>query len=734
MAPSSTRPAVLSSCRAATSDRAVTSIEAGDGVAAVLVHDRATLRAPGLADSVAAAVRLALDNVELESQIRARLRDVEASRARLLAARDSELRNLETRLRAGVEPRLERAAQALAGLERNPEPLGQGASGRPAPRPRGARAVRRRAAPGRPRHGRTAARARRARRSGACARGPDGRVWAARGGRRAGGVVRLLGGARERRQARGGRPRDDRCRAVRRPAARHGRRRRSRRRRRGRGPRPARPRRARRGGRREPRGRRAARRRDAAAGIGCRRGSGRDASAVGADRDRRRRGRASVWRPPMPRGGRPGSRSRAIRRRVSRSASSPDGPWSPPASRCRAAARAPSAGCSPRAAAPGWRPVWRRPAPASAPLFTLGLVAVMLAPAPIGWAMLLEAGDRLRRPDRVVVAALWLALGGLLGLLPALAYDPAAAGCAECPANLLGLADAPATVDAASRAGVRLGLVALAACIALGALAARPRLAGAPPARVADPAARMRLPRARRGATRARLGAWPHRQRPHRAGALDRAGGGADRRRRGRRPGARASAAAPLASRPARSRAGRGPAARRPARRARRAARRPRTRAPASQFGRLDRCSRPHTDAAARGRDDAAGPRRRARRASLPPPRPARRCARRRRDRAQRPTRARPRAPAGPASTAARAPAPLARRRHRRQRGRTAAARARPPRRRPATARRVHVRGRARPQPSQRPSSTAASSRPSARYSTPWKSCASWRTASIPSP
>jgi signal transduction histidine kinase len=104
-------------------DRAVTSIEAGDRVAAVLVHDAAALRAPGLADSVAAAVRLALDNVGLESRIRARVRDVEASRARLVAARDSELRSLDARLRAGVEPRLERAAQALAGLERDPEPL-----------------------------------------------------------------------------------------------------------------------------------------------------------------------------------------------------------------------------------------------------------------------------------------------------------------------------------------------------------------------------------------------------------------------------------------------------------------------------------------------------------------------------------------------------------------------------------------------------------------------------------
>jgi signal transduction histidine kinase len=114
-----------------------------------------------------------------------------------------------------------------------------------------------------------------------------------------------------------------------------------------------------------------------------------------------------------------------------------------------------------------------------APVFTLGIVAVMLAPAPIGWAMLLEAGDRLHRADHAVVAALWLALGGLLGLLSALAYDPTAAGCAECATNLLVLADAPATVEGAARAGVRLGLVALAACIAL----ALWRLARASPAR-----------------------------------------------------------------------------------------------------------------------------------------------------------------------------------------------------------------------------------------------------------
>ena len=106
----------------ADADRVVTPIEA-DGTTAVLVHGRETLQASGLADSVAAAVRLALNNVYLESEIRARLRDVEASRARLLAARDSERRVLETRLRARVAVRLEHASRLLVGLERNPEPL-----------------------------------------------------------------------------------------------------------------------------------------------------------------------------------------------------------------------------------------------------------------------------------------------------------------------------------------------------------------------------------------------------------------------------------------------------------------------------------------------------------------------------------------------------------------------------------------------------------------------------------
>jgi signal transduction histidine kinase len=103
-------------------DRAVTTVSEADA-GAVLVHEPAALRAPGLADAVTAAVRLALENERLGADIRARVHDVEASRARLLRARDSERRSLETRLRAGVGRRLEAAAEAIQGLGADPDEL-----------------------------------------------------------------------------------------------------------------------------------------------------------------------------------------------------------------------------------------------------------------------------------------------------------------------------------------------------------------------------------------------------------------------------------------------------------------------------------------------------------------------------------------------------------------------------------------------------------------------------------
>jgi signal transduction histidine kinase len=99
----------------------VTTVLADGAPAAVMLHDPAALRAPGLSDGVAAAVRLALDNVRLEADIRARVKDVEASRGRLLHARDAERRRLEALLSAGVGHRLEAAADALRALADDPD-------------------------------------------------------------------------------------------------------------------------------------------------------------------------------------------------------------------------------------------------------------------------------------------------------------------------------------------------------------------------------------------------------------------------------------------------------------------------------------------------------------------------------------------------------------------------------------------------------------------------------------
>jgi signal transduction histidine kinase len=107
--------------------------------------------------------------------------------------------------------------------------------------------------------------------------------------------------------------------------------------------------------------------------------------------------------------------------------------------------------------------------------FTLGLAVYAAAPALMGHALLVGAGDGLRgRPDRLAVVTLYAALAGLAGLLPALLSDPAAAGCGDCPANLLRIADAPEVAADLTRWGIRIGLVAVAltAALALWRLAA----------------------------------------------------------------------------------------------------------------------------------------------------------------------------------------------------------------------------------------------------------------------
>jgi signal transduction histidine kinase len=82
---------------------------------AALVHDPAALADARLVTSVAAAARLAVANARLQADVAGRLRDVAASRRRLVEAGDDERRRLGGQLADGPEARL---AEVGARLER----------------------------------------------------------------------------------------------------------------------------------------------------------------------------------------------------------------------------------------------------------------------------------------------------------------------------------------------------------------------------------------------------------------------------------------------------------------------------------------------------------------------------------------------------------------------------------------------------------------------------------------
>ena len=95
--------------------RTATLIGEPEAPVAALVHDPATLSDPRLLEAVAAAAGLAVANVRLQADIAGRVRDVAASRRRLVEASDEERRRLAAQCRDGPERRL---ADVAARLER----------------------------------------------------------------------------------------------------------------------------------------------------------------------------------------------------------------------------------------------------------------------------------------------------------------------------------------------------------------------------------------------------------------------------------------------------------------------------------------------------------------------------------------------------------------------------------------------------------------------------------------
>jgi signal transduction histidine kinase len=88
------------------SGRVATPVEREGRRVAVIIHDEALAEDPGLVRAVGAAAALALENERLTAELRARVEDLRASRARIVQAGDEERRRLERDLHDGAQQRL----------------------------------------------------------------------------------------------------------------------------------------------------------------------------------------------------------------------------------------------------------------------------------------------------------------------------------------------------------------------------------------------------------------------------------------------------------------------------------------------------------------------------------------------------------------------------------------------------------------------------------------------------
>jgi signal transduction histidine kinase len=105
-------------------DRASTMIERNGEPVVALIHDPSLDQDPELIEAAAAAAGLALENERLQAELRARLEDLRASRARIVEAQGIERRRLERDLHDGAQQRLVSLALRLrlaqTGIEADP--------------------------------------------------------------------------------------------------------------------------------------------------------------------------------------------------------------------------------------------------------------------------------------------------------------------------------------------------------------------------------------------------------------------------------------------------------------------------------------------------------------------------------------------------------------------------------------------------------------------------------------
>ncbi|MDQ6879276.1 MAG: histidine kinase [Candidatus Dormibacteraeota bacterium] len=95
------------------SSQVVTTLQQEGEPVAALIHDAALAEEPRLVEAVAAAARLAVENERLHADLRARLEEIRASRARIVEAADTERRRLERDLHDGAQQRLVGISLAL---------------------------------------------------------------------------------------------------------------------------------------------------------------------------------------------------------------------------------------------------------------------------------------------------------------------------------------------------------------------------------------------------------------------------------------------------------------------------------------------------------------------------------------------------------------------------------------------------------------------------------------------